>query len=572
MSFREARYNGPVRARATTSLVPALLALGCQMQVTEVPLDDLEFDYAFLVSTDEEGEVRRVVGEVGLRNGPGRLPAVRLDSGVSRFFLLTLTEEALLEAVPTFDPERASELELRGTEGRDPPSREVYDEPSNSVRVALPERFGVHAGVVDEQGVLDPASLEPTALDSTRLRSTLLLVVPVLRERCARLGQTGLRPFAATVDTLSDSFGEIGLVDLAWVDDDRILAVGHAVIALLDRGQPFVREDKLPGAPSTPHLWLGLNEVVPALEEREHIAAAALAPTAGPDGRRELLVVGGVAPDPFMGAEPTRGWVRRAWLSEAGLEWADEPQTGLGLFAREVTYLDDGRVMIGGHRGRFWVRETPSASFEPLTPPPPLAVPMDDDVSNIVATGHEDFPIVVGTKGALHLWEVERGRWQTNSIEQQIVLSPEPLKFLGTDTVIEADGGLGIYASTQNGDLIWRPDRLTPWEYPELPYPPRFAQCASATNDDRLLYERRPVNALEVEDGYVHMAYGDCSALVTMKKPDSIEEPLCISLVPVEGEQVLHLSDKMAFREVLASRPNAVAVGTVRGGVYVTEW
>ena len=173
---------------------------------------------------------------------------------------------------------------------------------------------------------------------------------------------------------------------------------------------------------------------------------------------------------------------------------------------------------------------------------------------------------------ALHVFEQGPMRWKAHPIEKSLLLSAEWLEFLGIDTAVEPNGELSVFASTQNGDLVWRPERLAPWQIPELPYPPRFLECASTMVDDRLMYQRRSVMDLAVEDGFIHMAHHDCSALVLVQKPVTAEEPLCVTLVPVEGEAVRHISEPEEFRSALAARPGAIVVATSRGGIYLSEW
>lgn len=553
-------------ARAGLLLVVTLCA-GCQASITEVPLDEIDFSYAFLVTADDSGAPQRVAPAFGRADGTSGLPGLTLEGREARFFIVSFTEASLRAAFPGLDTDRLETLELLlGA----PPDRPRYLETPDlmlaELEVELPSTTLVHAGPARAGGVVGSDGLTRMSLEASRLSAGLKLVVPVDAEYCRRADQSPLEPFTGVEGALPAAHdATLGVRELLWADDATLVVISSWIVARARRNEPYRK------TPSTDE-WrsaLFLAEVADAAGEGEVFSVAALEPASEP-GRRRLWLGGGIAPDPDTPNEATPSWVRTIWVTEEGLQWTGEPEIFLERFPRTMAFREDGVLLVGTHEGLFYAL-TSSSAFEPFSPAPTRLVPDDDDAFAIEVTGHPTQPLLAATKAAMHVFETTTDRWRTTELTQGQLLSAEPIKFLGVDTAL-AGGKLAVFASTQNGDVFWRPDRLSPWLQPDLPYPPRFRPCASAANDDQLIYKRRPIHGLEVEQGLVFMAYETCGSMVVLEQPAAAQAPLCVYLIPEKGHGVRATRDALKNRVAVATRPGAAALAASDGSLYVSEW
>lgn len=567
------------RVKAGIATVALFGLLSCSPKVTEVPLDGLEGAYVFMVVADDAGLPLRVVAAVGAGTaGEGiSLPSTAFKGRETQFFLLSVRADELRALLPAFDPLRVAEMELLRTP---PPAQPTYEsrDPSvpSRIALALPPGVAVFKGLPAGQGTVALEDLERTPLTATPLGARLTLMVPVTAEACRPSQQTDLRPFAATAEPLKGAVaGNLALSWLTWLNDDRLLVAGASIVTWVDRGEALPAYE--PGRSATePDRWMHLEQVVP-MENQGYIASAALSPLPDALGRREILLVGGKprASEGTTTPTITYGWIRRGWLQDEGLSWDPSFVQLLPDFSSSVEFSADGRAFVGTQGAHIWSRTATQAEFVRADPGPKHFRPSDNnDVQRLRATEHPRWTMIASTSSGFHLWDKTQETWSNELIEQDGILAEEALKFNGIDSHLE-DDDFRVFMSTQLGTMVWRTRPGQDWKQDSLPYPPRFRPCASATPDEqeKLAYLRRDIAALEVQDGFIYLAHGECSALVMVKEPAEANEPLCVALLPVEGEPVSVLTgDLQGGRTLLAARPSAVAVASPSGGIYLTEW
>src|SRR6185503_1380202 len=78
------------------------------------------------------------------------------------------------------------------------------------------------------------------------------------------------------------------------------------------------------------------------------------------------------------------------------------------------------------------------------------------DETRLVATGDEAHPLLVSTKGRLHLLDANTGRWEYESPIQDGLAVAEPYKFEALAAVRTPSGQLELWAGAQRGHLLRR--------------------------------------------------------------------------------------------------------------------
>ncbi len=582
------------------------LGLGCQPQVTESSLQGLGYSYVFLVTADAGSDPKRAIAAVGLSSG-ARLPSVELLPGEERFFIVTIKESDLRRLIPGLDARRIARLELflddkppevpRFT--GDPMAREPF------MLVAAPDATQVH-GLENDEGLQAdgespvPGDVVIKELPSSRLAKKLTLKVPVVAEHCLRPSQTGLLAFGDRLDIYAPAGGYALIEKLIWLSDTRILVVGILGITWVDRDAPLPPYD--PADAGRFGRWLRLSGSSD-FAEHERISSAALSESVDSEGRQTLLVTSGI-PGATIG--DSLGRVRRAWLGPEGLQWQDTPPMPLAfarpggevvtLFPEEIELDGAGNAYVGTEEGRVWQGTITSTSFTFVLPQPVHffgddlgGVGDQDSISRIRRADDTEGSIIIGTEGGLHFRAPGQQGWDDEEYLRPVVLEPEPFRFQGIDTSNDS-GQLRTYLGARTGEFLWKPSRSGIEYRPTLAYPPRFKPCSTGTSDGQLAYQRRAISALDYEDGFIHMIFGECSAMVLLEDPKIVkgeEAPTCITLVtPVEDvmDQVRSLmgdSTLMPIRQIftgldrrsaLATRPGALAIGTTGGWIYVSEW
>jgi hypothetical protein len=555
------------RARSAWALV-ALLA-GCGPRVTEVPLDDLEFELLFLITADASVERLRLAETTARAGEPGALPGAVLAGHEERFFLIALSREALDAAMPgrITGPEAKVILRLER-----PPPRPTYQstagEEVQDLALALPPGTEIFTGPARADGAVDTGALERVTLASSLLADKVTLVARIDSEHCRRPSQSGLTPFAADEAPLAQAEPTAQLQDMEWLDARRVLLSTALQVVVIERGAPYVPTER-PLGPGGGGNWLSLLDFGP-VPPGELIRGIVVLPP-GPDGARAVFVHGGVLTGP--GAPPEGyGWIRRARWTPAGIEWVPEPRL---LVTHGVTAgLPDGDGVLFGLEDNYLARWSPTNTatvtfehrFASRNPP-------EDQIFAIERTPDPAFPLLASTRGAIHTFTATPAGWSTREVEQTRILAPELYKPYALAAVLGPQGHLQTWVATQIGDVLWRAELPLDFSALKPAYPPRFTPCSSASTDGTLAYERRDVADVALQDGYALLTYSDCSALVQIRQaePDGAQ-PHCVTLIPPAGEVPTHLDDARDFRHRVITRPGMAVVGTSRGGLYITEW
>ena len=552
---------------AQLALVAALVGGGCGPRITEVALDDLDFEYLFLVTADEASETLRVAQAVARRDG-STLPGATLEGHERRFYLVSLSAAALEAALAGLAAEAATDVTLAAM--RPPPQPRYLTDAGQEVQdlaMALPPGTRVFTGPTRDQAQLDLGALEEVPLASSLLMDRLTLSARVDTEFCRRAGQGGLKAFAAEPTPLLASEPELSLTDLEWLDADHVLVSTAQRLAVVQRGAPFVATPRQ--RPSDRGSWVGLTDFGP-VPRGEQIAGFVLLP-ADAAGRRVVLVHGGFPPGPER-QPPGYGWLRVAEVNAGGLRWQGEARIEVTRYVVDGAVTAQGDVALGadGNHALRWVVGTSTATREHTFS---TRNPVDDRVFRIVRTDHADYPLVASTRGQIHTFSVPAMGWTSQHVEQTRILAPELYRPYGLAADRDPQGNLRIWSATHIGDVLWQPDRLTDFNALKLVFPPRFTPCSSASTDGTLAYERRDITDVALQDGYALLTYHDCSALVQIQRAEpGAAAPQCVTLIPPAGEVPRHLDDVRAFRRRVITRPGRAVVGTADGGLYITEW
>jgi len=550
----------------------------CSPSVSEVPLDNLTGAYVLMVVANSEGRPLRAVAGVGLlaAEGEPQLPSTTLQGDETQVLLVSLGPEDIEQVAAEFEPERINELHLRVADSPDTPNFATRSEsPRGLVKARLPNSVGLYAVRDPTQVPLTIAPLDSASAVAQDFFRRVTLMVPAAYEECRPPQQTDLRAFAAEADSLNRAAGgRPALSTLAWLSDDRLLVVTASVgLTWLDRGEVVPSYPVQRPAP-TPGRWLHLEQLG-AERPVGYIGAAAISPIVDAQGRSELLIVGGVPLRDSETSTLTLGWIRRGWLQGDSFSWDPEYHVDMPRFSDDVVVAADGAALVGTQNAQFYYRRSPNHEFEPMQPhPPSYREENKDGVPRVRATAHPRWTLIAGTHGGVHIWDAERELWMSQEILQGGILVAEALRFRGIDSRV-VDDKLRIYMSSQLGSFAWRPEGAANWtQIEDLPYPPSFRSCASSsTGNGPLVYTRRSISALELQNGYIFMAHDECSALVMVKEPEQVGEALCVALLPVEGTMPSIIDGILGDqRSILASRPGAVAIASPNGEIYFTEW
>jgi hypothetical protein len=583
------------------------LSLACDAEVTEISLEGLTYSYVFLVTADAAGVPLRSVTSVGLptTSGEAKLPSAELRPGEDRFFVISIKEAELRAIIPGLDAGRIAKLELIVDET--PPAFPTYTGDPTAidafVLVAAPDTTLVHSGSFGGTLQIDSLDLVLEDLADSALGGHLTLKAPVSSEHCRRPGQTKLEAFGERLDIYSPAGGGYAIIDrLIWLSDTRLLVVGVYGVTWVDRGARLPPYN--PADAGRPGRWLRLDD---AQDHRalERISNAALSEAKDSEGRQVLLVTSGIPADPDSDT-PTLGRVRRAWLGPDGLQWQDAPPMPLAytrpdgeivtLYPKEIEFDGAGVAYVGTEEARIWQGTTTSTAFIFSHPAPThffgddqIGGPTKDKIARIRRSDDAVGSIIVGTEGGLHIRAPGGRSWDEQEFLRPVILEPEPFRFPGMDTSNDS-GELRTYLGTQTGEFLWKPTRSGIEYRPTLAYPPRFKPCATGMSEGQFSYKRRAISALDYEDGFVHMIFGECSALVLLQDPQVIEgeeAPICITLVESSEDTMVEVRSLLADstldpirqiaigndqRSALATRPGALAVGTRGGWIYVSDW
>ncbi|MCA9550985.1 MAG: hypothetical protein KC933_13205 [Myxococcales bacterium] len=563
-----ARSPGHQAPRVKVGLLAVALQLvaGCGPRITEFPLDDLKYDYLFLVTYSGEATPLRIVDGT---DDPAGLPGVVLVDGEDDAMVVAFTEEDLRAHVPGLLPGQRAEVSLRLDAPVDSPTfKSQIGDPVQEVWAPLPPGTLVHRR--ERVG----APFEALTLHDSLVASLLTLVVRVDPEFCRRPDQSPLMPFAGVANPLGpEGDDDVHLSDLAWVDDDTVLVGTFQRLALVRRGQSFTPGPR--DGPSSVSNWLALADFGPVAPGLAISGFVLLEPDAA--GTRTVVVFGGTGPrhDP-----DAVGWVRFAQLTADGLRWRDDLRLDAPRTVTDGAKDTNGDVVLGLEANAVlrWRVGTSTLTRDVVLETRNMPA---DEVFRLIATGNPRYPLVASTRGTIHTYSMQRGEWVARWIEQTRVLSPELYRPFGLASVVHGDD-VEVWTSTHIGDVLWSPSAGVDIRPLSPRFPPRFTPCASATTDGILIYERRDVSDVVVQDGYAILAYSDCSALVQIRvsEPDATQ-PWCATLV-APGEQdasgqwvqalPAHVSKIEDFRKKLIARPGEAVVGTDQGGLYTTRW
>lgn len=581
------------------------LSLACDAEVTQISLEGLEYSYVFLVTADAAGVPLRSVTPVGLPTptGDATLPSVELQPGEKSFFVVSIKDEDLRAVLPGLAASRVADLELMidipqpayPTFTGDPSAEEVF------MLVAAPSTTLVSGATFSGAEQVDSTDLILKDVAASSLRRHLTFKAPVIKEYCRRPTQTKLKAFGERLDAYGPEGGGYAYIHrLIWLSDTRLLVVGVHGVTWVDRDGGLPPYD--PAGAGRPARWIRLQDAQD-YQEPEQISNAALSESKDGEGRQVLLVTSGI---PGADDGPSLGRVRRAWVGPEGLQWQDAPSMPLAyarpdgeivtLYPKEIDFDGAGVAYVGTEEGRVWQGTVTSTAFA-FSEPAPTHFFGDDQIGGatqdkITGVRRADDPqgsIVVGTEGGLHTRAPGARGWEEQKFLRPAVLEPEPFRFLGMDTSYDS-GQLRTYLGAQTGEFMWKPSRSAAEYRPRLAYPPRFEPCATGRSEGLLAYERRAIQGVAYEDGFVHMIFGECSALVLLQDPQIIEGevvPICITVVEPseeatdEARTLLRDSTLEPIRQVfgrddvrtaLVTRSGAIAVGTRGGWIYVSEW
>ena len=542
------------------------LAAGCAAEVTEVRLGDLDFAYAFTIFLNDAGDPLRVGPVFGrLDEQAFGVNALALQDGEARVLLITMTEEELKAAVARYDRERGLEL---GVELAPPPTRPtLVDQSATSPpfqRAALPDDASFYVVDIDGQR-RDVEALTRLEMPDPKAQGAVTMIVPIDPE-CGRDGQLPLRPFAKEAKPITTLTAEdprtILAYDLLWLDDDAVIVVGFREVFLVRRNELWV------SSPTTAFALIN--------DDRRFHDGAAEAPAA--DGTQTAWIAGGYPGEPADdrdGRVGARGALFRVVVGPDGIRSVQTATETPGhqLYTAEVA--EDGTVLVGGDDG-FMLEKAPGAT-EFTRRLPDLRVRETDPGENwVTAIASFDFaprPWLVGTQGLLHEYDADNDRWIERFVRLDVITQPQLLHFSGIDGRIRGDGDIEFWASADSGGLVRRIGVNAPWT-PLLPnFPPRFAPCASPPRPgEPELYSLKTINDLTVQDGFLYLAYQNCTAVVVVPMVD-VRDPAeaieCTGLLtPLNEGPEFTRTEYTAF----ASRPGELLVLRGDGLLLSSTW
>ena len=574
---RGLRYLGEMGRRWQIAATLAM-AVGCSEEVAKIALDDLDYEYAFIVlppipaplsGDGSPGEVRRT--NVFARSPSGALlgerPNLRLGDGEDRFYLVTLEREAIRRAVPFFDIARDMEL---GISPEPPPASATRTDPrpdNPMVRVALPPETRVYEGST-EPGERGAGSLTPRTLAEVGLREHLSLLVPIDASLCDIEERSPLMPFAEELAPMAGAHRAKGLPiestsRVRWVDRDRVLVGSAHFLGLVHRGGPS------PSFPS-PDVF---HQATPDPADPDFITSFRVAPAPDPDGRWEVLATVGWESAPPHGP-PTYSKIWQLWVGPEGLSFGGtlEVKTGTvtvqrirGVYLKDVVIAADGSAIAVGTGRSVFRRARRGEPFERFDDA--IGAPNDhrEGGTRVVLTGDPARPFVAASRGAMQLFDAATETWLPRAeIVNGILLSAEELVWHGLMTHRSPTGQVEIWGSGRRGSVARLQGLGGEWQLLRLVYPAIFEPCASARNPGDPIEFWRTIESVGVTETHALLTHQECSALVAVRRSD-----LCVSLILPPGQVVG--SERFSFHDVDVRRGEMVVIKR-RGELFVASW
>ncbi|MEO1337319.1 MAG: hypothetical protein AAFV29_16875, partial [Myxococcota bacterium] len=444
------------------------------------------------------------------RGAPFGTNALDLQPGEENLLLVTMTDDQLRRALPDFEADRGPQLVVELAEPPASPQLLTISERAPFKRTGLPATLQYYAAALDgrTQGFDELAPLDGPDI---RVRSAVTLVVPVDPEFCGRFGQSPLRPFASSArpfDALAgtpDAFA--GARDLHWLSDDELLVVTSNRLYVVKQGERWA---------STSTNTLAVGQSASSSRDRFQ-SATVIADDANRTSR--IWVVGGDYGDPMD----------RRRVNASGAIWAF--QRGFdGVFSGgmvatvpnaylwSVEHNARGEVLAGGDNGELWLKE--DADFIRQSPLPTFDrdAPLGDDWISVIASSESaNADWVAGSMGLMYRFD---GIWQGQMVGQSIVTAVQLVEFFGLDGIDNEDGSdVELWAGASRGRVYRSFNSGADWALTEIPYPPRFAPCASARPDgeDRLQATLN-FNDVALDASFAYLAYRRCTALLMVDR------------------------------------------------------
>ncbi len=514
----------------------------------------IEGDYAFVVLQDDLGMPVRVSPVFGVREPFGELFDEPLDEEEQGFVIVSFDRPSLETEVSGFLNGRREELSAAI---RRPPATPELIQSADRLAPGVWSRLPADARFVSRALEEDGAPLTP--IDDSRLREQISIRVPVDAEHCRLQESEPLyafaaddRPLEALVASIPNATSDdVVFHGLHWVDDDTLLMQLDRGVAVLHRGQPFA------GPQASFFLTRDDPLYDPVDPIPEVVADVAIAPSLAPDGRREIMVVGGESLPDELGGLYGRAW--RLWLSPDGtLELADTIRREGRLWS--VIYLADGRLLAGGDDAQFLQRtETGTSGFAPLFD---VDIGINEDrILQMEPTASPDFPLLAGSKSRLHLFDTNLGI-QTQRAEMTGVVFSENIPWGGLATFLKEDGNLEFWGAGIRGHLF-KGEAFDRIASTNLFLPPRFLPCASAGSTPAMVGFNQKIYDLVPMRSHVIAVFEGCTALVQIRRSDG-----CMALLLPPDEE----AEVTEFDLVSRGKGDQIAVGYSDGRVLTTEF
>ncbi len=509
-----------------------LLTLACApaapVLVDATHLEDGTYFVALLSDADVP---IRISNPFGMRSGTriwGELPQLRLVGEERRLVLIRLPEGQLGEGA--LEPPLA---DMRLERGAPPLQIQLMAEGDNyRMRAILPLARQVFR-IDGATGSVAEADLSL----ATRLASQLTLSWLSDPEHCRRPGQGDLVPWGASPAPFAPEVAESQrtLLRVVHLGQGRLLAAGGNIY-LIEKGTDFVPR------PGRMLSYATLFESLP----RSQVVALSLDPRPHPQGQR-VIGLGVSNPD------GPRNELSFVWEIIVGDTLSIRTATVVTTELRDLVVDAQGRWAAVAVDARVLLGQGDSIEWKVIPQPPTV-----EFGNRILWVPHPDFPLLVGTRGALHLWHEEDDLWWSETATERIS---------GTLTVTalaHTQGeALQLWAGATRGNFFHKNDDEA-WRYYELPMPPRYAPCgASEIEGVHYTITRRDWLAAVGDSGYVYLAPENCRALVQLRAQDG-----CLALFKVGDQPIEVVAGSL---QDLDFRDGELVGVTVHGEVWMSS-